>query len=159
MYYYASLNPSTYVCDGVFEYETEQTTNAYLVQIDSYDESLIYRKKYVDGEWVDALPSESGLSHTDRMVHVLGDDDKWLSDVLGELSTLSTISKTSLVSAINEVFQSASDGKTAIANAITGVDSSLTIQDNPTFAQLETTKIYCVLEDYEVKQSYQKYSM
>lgn len=26
-------------------------------------------------------------------------------------------------------------------------------------AQLETTKIYCVLEDYEVKQSYQRYSM
>lgn len=38
--------------------------------------------------------------------------------------------------AVNECFQSASDGKTAIATAITGVDESITIPDNPTFAQL-----------------------
>lgn len=40
------------------------------------------------------------------------------------------------MAAVNECFQSASDGKTAIANAITGVDDSVTIPDNTTFAHL-----------------------
>lgn len=39
---------------------------------------------------------------------------------IGDLSSLSTTSKSSLVSAVNELFQSASDGKSAIAAAITG---------------------------------------
>ena len=169
MHYFANLNLTTRICDSILQIDDatydENANNGYTyvsdtcIAIDSYDESLINRKKYIDGEWVDALASETTLIRDTQLVHVFGSDDKFLSDALGELSALSTTSKTSLVSAINEVFQSASDGKTAIANAITGVDSSLTIPENPTFAQLETTKIYCVLEDYEVKQSYQKYSM
>lgn len=146
MHYFAELNPETMVCNGILEIDDatydENVANGYTyenqycIAISSNDTSLIYKKKYINGEWVDALPSESGLQHTDRMVHLLGSDDKFLSDALGELGTLSTTNKTSLVSAINEVFQSASDGKTAIANAITGVDSSVTIPENPTFAQL-----------------------
>lgn len=138
MFYYASLNTITFVCDSVFEYEEEQETHAYFVEIDSYDTSLIYRKKYINGEWVDALPSESGLPQDCKMVHKYGADDRFLSEALGELATLETTDKTSLVDAVNECFQSASDGKTAIANAITGVDSGITIPENPTFAQLST---------------------
>lgn len=146
MHYFANLNPTTRICDSILQIDDatydENANNGYTyvsdtcIAIDSYDESLINRKKYIDGEWVDALASETTLIRDTQLVHVFGSDDKFLSDALGELSTLSTISKTSLVSAINEVFQSASDGKTAIANAITGVDSSLTIPENPTFTQL-----------------------
>lgn len=138
MYYYAELNPSSMVCVGVDEYETEQETNAYYLQIDSLDTSLVYRKKYINGEWVDALPSESGLPQDWQMIHKYGSDDRFLSEAVGELATLETTDKTSLVDAVNECFQSASDGKTAIANAITGVDSGITIPENPTFAQLST---------------------
>lgn len=133
MYYYASLN-SKGVCYDVSEYEEEQQTNAYCVQLDSLDTSLVFRKKYVDGEWVDCLPSETDLPMSDRLGY--SPTDEWLSDVLGNITNLSTENKTSLVSAVNECFQSASDGKTAIANAITGIDESITIPDNPTFIQL-----------------------
>lgn len=136
MYYYADLNPSTLICIGVYQYEQEQTTNSWFIQIDSYDTSLIYRKKYVNGEWVDCLPSETGLPMSDMLGY--SPTDEWLSDVLGNITNLSTTDKTSLVAAVNECFQSASDGKTAIANAITGADSSITIPENPTFAQLAT---------------------
>jgi hypothetical protein len=37
---------------------------------------------------------------------------------LGDLTTLNTTNKTTLVSAINEAFQFANDGKTAVANAV-----------------------------------------
>lgn len=135
MFYYAILNSKGVCCD-VSQYETEQTTNSLVVEIDSYDTSLIYRKKYIaeTQEWVDCLPSETGLPMSDRLGY--SPTDEWLSDVLGNTENLSTTNKTSLVSAINEVFQSASDSKTAIANAITGVNSSVTIPENPTFAQL-----------------------
>ena len=110
--------------------------NETCIAISSNDTSLIYKKKYINGEWVDALPSESNLIQTNRLVHKYGADDRFLSEAVGELATLETTDKTSLVDAVNECFQSASDGKTAIANSITGADSSLTIPDNPTFAQL-----------------------
>jgi len=135
MYYYALVN-SNGVCYDVSAYEEEQETNAYTIQLDSLDTSLVYRKKYVAAtqSWVDCLPSETGLPMSDRVGY--STTDQWLSDVLGNITNLSTTSKTSLVAAVNECFQSASDGKTAIANAITGVDESLTIPDNPTFTQL-----------------------
>lgn len=135
MYYYALLNANG-VCFQVGAFEEEQETNAYTIQLDSLDTSLVYRKKYVAAtqSWVDCLPSETGLPMSDRVGY--STTDQWLSDVLGNITNLSTTSKTSLVAAVNECFQSASDGKTAIANAITGVDESLTIPDNPTFTQL-----------------------
>lgn len=144
MHYFATLYYVTKVCTGIMEVDdvtyNENVENGYTyesdicIPISSNDTSLIYNKKYIDGQWVDALPSECGLPMDDKLVHL--PDDMWLSAAVGQLSTLSTTDKTSLVSAVNECFQNASDGKTAIANAITGVDESITIPDNPTFAQL-----------------------
>lgn len=134
MYYYATINPATLVCDSVHEYEEEQETNNYCIQIDSLDTSLVYRKKYVNGQWVDATPDEAALYDG----HYTKCNGKWLDELTGDTDDLSTTDKTSIVAAVNECFQSASDGKTAIANAITGVDESITIPTNPTFAQLAT---------------------
>jgi len=55
---------------------------------------------------------------------------------VGDLTTLSTTAKTSAVAAINELFQNASDGKTSVAAAITGMGQAATGAD--TFAQLAT---------------------
>lgn len=145
MHYYASLN-SNYVCISIMEIDDETYNenvecghvyeNEFCISLTSPDYSLVYKKKYINGEWVDALPSESGLTQDNELIHKHGTDDKFLSEAIGELATLETTDKASLVAAVNECFQSASDGKTAIANAITGVDESITIPDNPTFAQL-----------------------
>lgn len=132
MYYYASLNPSTKVCISVSQSETQRTTNANLIEISSLDTSLVYRKKYIDGEWVTATPNEAA-NYKGYEVECNG---KWLEELTGDTDNLETTDKTSLVAAINEVFQYASNGKTAIANAIAGVDDSLTIPTNPTFSQL-----------------------
>ena len=147
MHYFAGLN-SNFVCTSIMEID-DDTYNANVnagyvyesptcIPISFNDTSLLYRKKYINGEWVDALPSETNLVQDVQLVHKFGDDDKFLSEAIGELATLDTTDKTSLVAAVNECFQSASDGKTAIANAITGVDPDITIPDNPTFSQLAT---------------------
>lgn len=145
MHYFAGLN-SNFVCTSIMEID-DDTYNANVnsgyvyesptcIPISFNDTSLLYRKKYINGEWVDALPSETNLIQDVQLIHKFGNDDKFLSEAIGELATLDTTDKSSLVAAVNECFQSASDGKTAIANAITGVDESITIPDNPTFAQL-----------------------
>ena len=147
MHYFASLNPNK-VCMSIMEID-DQTYNEnvaegytyedeYCIALETNDTSLIYKKKYVNGEWVDCLPSETGLLSDKDLLHLNGSDDMFLFEAIGRLSTLLTDEKTSLVGAVNECFQSASDGKTAIANAITGVDESITIPTNPTFAQLAT---------------------
>lgn len=131
MYYYAMIDPRTNICYDVVQLETE-TDNAYYIPIDSFDESYEIRKKYVNGAWVDTTADEASNFNA-REGNLFG---HWLDDSIGDIDNLSTTDKTSLVAAVNECFQSASDGKTAIANAITGVDESITIPDNPTFAQL-----------------------
>ena len=134
MYYYAIIEDGTGVCYELAEVETE-INNPYYIAIDSYDVSLKFRKKYVNGEWVDTTPAEAMQYNG---LHV-GLFDKWLDQITGDTDNLAEgITATNLVGAVNECFQSASDGKTAIANAITGVDESLTIPDNPTFTQLAT---------------------
>lgn len=145
MHYFAVLNDNS-VCVQIDEVEDSvydecvsngvELENEHNVEISTNDTSLIYRKKYINGTWVDSTPHESMLPETSALVHYLGDDDMFLSDAIGQLATLETTDKSSLVDAVNECFQSASDGKTAIANAITGVDESITIPTNPTFAQL-----------------------
>lgn len=55
---------------------------------------------------------------------------------LGDLSTLKTSAKGSTVAAINELFQSASDGKSAVAAAVTGKGVAASSSD--TFATLST---------------------
>lgn len=118
MYYYAMLGKNN-ICTDVLEFEEEQTWDA-LIPLESYATHLIGRYKYENSTWV-ALTPEEGAKYDTRVTKHTDPDgavqwlDDWLNDVL---------------------FQSASDGKTAIANAITGVDESITIPDNPTFAQL-----------------------
>ena len=131
MYYDAMIDYRTKVCYGVTSSETV-SDDEYYIPIDSLDESYVIRKKYVNGTWVDTTVDEA-MQYNGLHVGIFG---KWLDQVLGNPESLSTTDKTSLVAAVNECFQSASDGKTAIANAITGVDESITIPDNPTFAQL-----------------------
>lgn len=129
--YYARIDTQTKICVEVFE--TDEAINyPQYIQLDSLDESLVKRKKYVNGEWVDTTADEA----CDYRAKYGECHHKWLEDCIGDTDDLSTTDKTSLVAAVNECFQNASDGKTAIANAITGVDESITIPDNPTFAQL-----------------------
>ena len=129
--YYARIDTQTKICVEVFE--TDEAINyPQYIQLDSLDESLVKRKKYVNGGWVDTTADEA----CDYRAKYGECHHKWLEDCIGDTDNLSTTDKTSLVAAVNECFQNASDGKTAIANAITGVDESITIPDNPTFAQL-----------------------
>lgn len=57
-----------------------------------------------------------------------------VDNAVGTLSTLKTTAKTNAVAAINELFQSASDGKTAVAAAITG--KGVPASGSDTFTQL-----------------------
>ncbi len=75
MYYYAYIHPETGVCSGIEEYE-EQFESPYYVLIDSYDESLYLRKKYLNGTWVDATPIEAQVTDAKH----LGINEIWLDD-------------------------------------------------------------------------------
>lgn len=61
MYYFACINEEgiCYHVEQWPEYNGELEGNPYYVQIDSYDYDLIFRKKYVNGEWVDTTASEA----------------------------------------------------------------------------------------------------
>ena len=63
------------------------------------------------------------------------EDTKARTDV-GDVTTLKTTEKSNLVKAVNECFQSASDGKSAIANAITG--AGVSTNASATFATMAT---------------------
>lgn len=137
MYYYAVLNPSTRICEGIeqLDYQLTDLGND-TIPINSYDTSLI-GKFYNDetGQFED--PSETQACTIQANDIALGTRrlDLFIGDETG-LEAGSNIDN--LVDAVNAAFQSASDGKTAIANAITGVDPDITIPDNPTFSQLAT---------------------
>lgn len=128
--FYALIN-SQKICTQVMESE-EAINYPNYIEISSLDESLVKRKKYINGEWVDTTADEAA----DYRARFGECHNKWLEDCIGDTDDLETTEKSSLVAAVNECFQSASDGKTAIANAITGVDPDITIPANPTFAQL-----------------------
>lgn len=111
MHYFATLNENTYACTGImviddatyqeniawgYEYENE-----FCIRIDFEDTSLVDTKKYINGEWVDCLPSETGKPVDTKMVHM--PDDKWLNEAIGNTNDLATEAKGSLVAAINEL--------------------------------------------------------
>ena len=75
---------------------------------------------------------ETTNSNLDKIDAVVGE----LNKNLGDIENLSAGSATDIVSAVNSAFQSASDGKTKISNAITGVDDKVVIPTNATFQQL-----------------------
>ena len=139
MYYYAKINASTHICEEVFQLEEEYTDynpNEY-IPLTSYDTSLVGKKyNFETQSWED--PSETDACNVLASQIALG--TRRLDLFIGDETGLSLGDNTpnNLVAAINQCFQSASDGKTAIANAITGADSSITIPENPTFEQLAT---------------------
>ena len=136
MYYYAVLNPSTRICEAVEQLDQELTDLGNdIIPISSYDTSLI-GKKYNDATGQFEEPGETDACNVNASKVKLG--TRRLDLFIGDETGLSLGANTpnNLVAAVNQCFQSASDGKTAIANAITGADSGITIPDNPTFAQL-----------------------
>ena len=98
MYYFAFIDTSkNNICYDVAESE-ELLTGENVVQIDSLDRSLILRKKYIDGEWVDTTAGEAA-NYDARYCNVNG---HWLDDAIGDIDDLATADKSSLVSALNE---------------------------------------------------------
>lgn len=57
---------------------------------------------------------------------------------IGDLEKLLTSEKTSLVAAVNECFQDASDGKSLLATTITGKDNTIIFSENPTYKSLQS---------------------
>lgn len=136
---YAVLNEEDVVID-IIVYE-ETLSGSTVVEISTEDWSLM-------GLWYDrngdktfkAQPIHILSEHSSDVIHYRN-EDKWLSDKIdeiddkiGTLTDLSTTAKTDVVSAINELFTSANNGKSAIAGAIVGKGG--TANSNQTFAQL-----------------------
>ena len=72
----------------------------------------------------------------DTLVNAINEVDDLRKQQIGSLPSLRTNSKDNLVNAINELFQYASNGKTLVANAITG--KGVSSNSNMTFQQLAT---------------------
>lgn len=119
MYIYAIIDENG-VCAGFVEMETEMNHARY-IPVTEKNETMVYRKKWDSATqtWVDTLPTEIAAENSRRLTH---------TDENGTMHWLDTF--------VNECFQNACNGKVAIANAITGVNSGVTIPENPTFAQL-----------------------
>lgn len=81
MYYYAFIDPTTYVCYDVYESEEPITDDPYCIEIDFLDRSYIIRKKYINGEWIDTTTTDSVVVETRHIS--LG--DVWLDDKVYEL--------------------------------------------------------------------------
>ena len=86
-----------------------------------------------------------------------------VKDMVGNLSSLKTTAKGDTVSAINELFQSASDGKTAISTAITGKGVASTPADSFTtmatkIGQIETEHPITgeIIRNIKVEDNYSK---
>ena len=86
---------------------------------------------------LDAMITQRELS--DSLNKKINDSDtnsKLNKQQIGSLPSLRTNSKDTLVNSINELFQYASNGKTLVANAITG--KGIASNGNMTFQQLAT---------------------
>lgn len=78
MYYFACIEERgiCYAIEQYEEYPEWVVDNPFYIQIDSYDASLITRKKYIDGEWIDTTPNEAENSNA----RTIGIDNIWLDD-------------------------------------------------------------------------------
>lgn len=139
MYYYALIDSVTHICTEIFQSEEELTgynVNE-VIPINSNDTSLIGKVyNFETGQFEDPNETSECTIETSQIKQGNRRLDLFIGDETG--LSLGDNTPNNLVAAINQCFQSASDGKTAIANAITGADSSITIPENPTFAQLAT---------------------
>ena len=84
--------------------------------------------KGVDAE-IDSTLTKSGKAADAKIV---GDKFTAVNNKIGNLSTLQTAEKTSIVAAVNETFQSVSEGKSALASAL--ADKGQTVDAGATFA-------------------------
>jgi hypothetical protein len=91
-----------------------------------------------NGVWTTTILQDDGttLSHRGAAVTT--------ANQLGTLSSLQTTNKSNVVAAINELFTSASNGKSAVATAITGMGQAASGSD--TYAQL-ASKISAISTD------------
>lgn len=105
---------------GLYQYEQSDGNQTFNI-----DTALNDNWEKIDGAVGDAsgVAEELSTHKLDSTAHGIGDK-----------TTLKTSEKTTIVGAVNELFTSASDGKTAIANAITGKNGTASSSD--TFAQL-----------------------
>ncbi|MBH5316692.1 hypothetical protein I6N90_02570 [Paenibacillus sp. GSMTC-2017] len=106
------------------------------------------------GNWIRIWSSENDGAGSGLDADLL--DGKNASDFassidVGDKAQLATTSKTNVVSAINELFQSASNGKSSVAAAITGMGQTAVAVD--TFAQL-ATKIGNISKDADASTSH-----
>lgn len=88
MYYFACIGESG-ICYAVEQWEVyngEYDGNPYFIQIDSYDTSLITRKKYINGEWVDTTPAEA--QNVDA--RTIGVNGEWLDDKIVAMDNVIT---------------------------------------------------------------------
>ena len=92
MYYYAFIDTSkNNICYDVGESETE-CNQENMILIDSLDRSLITRKKYVNGTWVDTTADEAA-NYNAREGNVNG---HWLDDAIGDIDDLDTTDKSNV---------------------------------------------------------------
>ena len=80
MYYYAIIENGTGICYNLEQSESA-ISNPYYIQIDSYDNSYLYRKKYVNGAWVDTTAAEAQQFEGSH----IGIWGEWLDNVLNEM--------------------------------------------------------------------------
>ena len=139
VHYYAVLNEEDVVID-VIEYEGTLSGQT-VVEISSLDTTLLNLWYDRNGDQTfKAQPIHIASEHSSDVIHYRN-EDKWLSDKIdeiddkiGTLTDLGTTAKTNIVAAVNELFTSANNGKSAIAGAIVGKGGTAT--SNQTFAQL-----------------------
>lgn len=74
------------------------------------------------------------VDHINENLDKIDAEIKKANDKIGDTDTL--VVGNNLVSAVNSAFQSASDGKEKIKNAITGIDNTVQIPTDATFQQL-----------------------
>lgn len=77
MFYYAVIEDGTGICFNVEQSETA-ISNPNYIQIDSLDQSYLYRKKYVNGAWVNTTIEEAQQFNG----HHIGIFGKWLDEAL-----------------------------------------------------------------------------
>lgn len=135
MFYYAILDGSNVCVEILCENEEWTDHDNTVIEIPFYDTSLLGKVYNFDTQQFEGTSEATNcMWDTEQIAH----GDRRLDLFIGNVDGLSLGENTpnNLVAAINQVFQFASDGKTAIANAITGKDDGLTIPENPTFEQL-----------------------
>jgi len=83
MYYYAIIDTTTGICTFVYESETEIISPDH-IPLDELDTSLMFRKKYENGVWVDTTPEEA-MQYNGMHVAIFG---RWLDEVLNDKSEI-----------------------------------------------------------------------